>query len=119
MAELTDIQKRFVELDKQKDMVKRFYEELEHVTSLLVQEMGVDSYFQDPEDSVVYKVVVPDGKFVRFNKYDVIRTKREDEAKGSLSKVEAQRAGFSLVTTPIEIESDDFREQQAIQGDRR
>lgn len=110
MAELTETQKRYIELDKQKDMVKRYYEELEQVTALLAQEVGIDQYFQDPEDGVVYKIVVPDGKFVHFNKYDVIHTKREDEVKGSLSKVEAQRAGFdttppNTVIIPVTIDS--------------
>jgi hypothetical protein len=92
---MTKAQKRFVELERKKEDVKKFFDELAAATEALVAETGVGSYFQD-EQGVVYKVVVPEGKFVHFEKYSYVRTRRPHEKRGDLSMKEAEAAGFKL-----------------------
>lgn len=92
---MTDLQKKFVELERKKEEVKKYFDELSAATAALVKETGVGSYFQD-EQGIVYKVVVPDGKFVSFDKFGVIRTKRPHERAGDLSMKEAEAAGYRL-----------------------
>lgn len=90
---MTELQKKFIELDRKKDEVKRFFEEYNEVVSALAQEQGVGSFFQD-DKGVVYQVSIPDGKFVYFEKFAVDRTRREGEKAGSLSLKKAREAGF-------------------------
>jgi hypothetical protein len=92
---MTDAQKRFVTLEKQKSEVKKFFESLKEATEAVAKEVGINGYFQD-EDGTVYKVVEPDGKFVTFEKISYVRTRRMDEARGDLSLKEAEAAGFSV-----------------------
>lgn len=93
--ELSETHLAFIELDKQKDEVKKFYEQYKEVTEKLVAENGVGHYFQDA-DGTVYKTVVPEGKFVQFEKFSVNRTRRGDERAGSLSLKEAKENGFEI-----------------------
>lgn len=94
-AELTETHKKFIELDKKKEEIKKYYDEVKTVTEKLIAENGVDHYFQD-KDGTVYKTIVPDGTFVTFKKYDVKRTRRGEEKKGELSLTEAREAGFEV-----------------------
>lgn len=92
---LTEAQKRFVELEKKKDEVKKYYEDLETAINTLIAEQGVNSYFQD-EEGTVYKLVECEGKFVKFDKYGYNRTKRPGEERGTLSMKEAKEKGFNV-----------------------
>lgn len=92
---MTPAQARFVELDKKKAELKKFYEEFAAATEAVVAEIGLNQYFSD-EDGTVYKTVVPEGKFVTFDKYGIDRTKRPGEARGTLSVKEAEAAGFTV-----------------------
>lgn len=92
---MTEAQKRFVELERKKEDIKKYFDELNIAVEALVKETGVGSYFQD-EQGVVYKVIVPEGKFVHFEKYSYKRTRRPDEERGELSMKEAEAAGFKL-----------------------
>ena len=92
---MTENQRKFVELERKKDEVKKFYDDLAAATEVLVKETGVGSYFQD-EQGVVYKVVIPAGKFVHFDKFGVVRTRRPHEDRGDLSLKEAESAGFKI-----------------------
>lgn len=58
-------------------------------------EVGINGYFQD-EEGTVYKLVIPNGKFVYFDKLGYERTRRPGEKRGDLSMKEAQEAGFIL-----------------------
>jgi hypothetical protein len=93
---VVDAQRRLVELDKKKAEIKAYYEDLEQVLAVLGS-AGLDWYFQS-EDGTVYKIVKPVGKFVSFADVDYLRTRREGEAKGSLSIKEAEAAGYSIKT---------------------
>lgn len=92
---LSENQKRFIELEKKKDEVKKFYEDFEAATAALVAEQGLDSYFQD-EEGTVYKLVAAEGKYVKFDKYSYNRTKRPGEERGTLSMKEAKEKGFNV-----------------------
>jgi hypothetical protein len=92
---LTDKQRRFVALDKRKTEIKQFSEDYKAAVKDVVDEIGVGGYFQDSE-GVVYMTNEPDGKFVYFEKYDILRTRREGEKAGSLSLTAARDAGFTV-----------------------
>ena len=92
---LSNVQKRLVELDKRKEEIKKYYEDVSATMQELVKEVPVGSYFQDDEGTV-YKVVVPDGKYVHFESLSYVRTKRPTEKRGDLSMKEAEEAGFTI-----------------------
>lgn len=68
----------------------------EELTSVM-QEIGVGSYVQDANTTTVYKIVKPSGTFTYFRDVDYTRTALEGERAGSLSKKEAEEAGFSIL----------------------
>ena len=92
---MTKSQQKFVELEKQKESVKKYFEELKAATEAVAAEIGINGYFQDAEGTV-YKVIEPDGKFVTFDKISYVRTRRMDEKRGDLSLKEAEEAGFAV-----------------------
>jgi len=92
---LTDAQKRFVELEKKKQEYRLFFDELKEATQDVANEIGIGGMFQD-EDKTVYQIVIPDGKFVHYEKIGYIRTRRVDEKKGDLSLKKAQESGFTV-----------------------
>ncbi len=91
---MTDAQKRFVELEKRKTEWKTYLDELTEATQAVADEVGIGNYFQD-EEATVYKVVVPQGKWVVFPTIGYLRTKREGEERGTLSIKEAREQGFN------------------------
>jgi hypothetical protein len=92
---LTDVQKRFVELDKKKAEYKEFVELLAQATKDLVAEMGIGGHFQDGE-GIVYQTADCDGKFVYFDKFEIKRTRRPGERAGSLSMKGAKELGYEV-----------------------
>ena len=88
---------RFIELERKKADVKKYFEELSKATEEVIKEVGVGAYFQD-NDGVVYKTVIPDGRFVNYEKFGYNRTRRAflGEKRGDLSLKEAQEAGFTV-----------------------
>lgn len=92
---MTPAQMKFVSLEKKKEEVKKFFEELKEANEALVAEIGIGGMFQDDEGTV-YKVVVPEGKFITFDKISYVRTRRAHEARGDLSLKEAEAAGFNV-----------------------
>lgn len=94
---MTEAQKKFVELEKRKEEVKKFFDELNEAIQAVQAEVGINGMFQDGEGTV-YKVVIPEGKFVHFEKISYVRTRRIDEKRGDLSIKEAEAAGFNVPT---------------------
>ena len=94
---MSPAQKRFVELEKQKEQVKQYFENLKLAVEEVKAEVGVNGYFQDDEGTV-YKIVVPDGKYVNFEHISYVRTRRLNEKRGDLSLKEAEEAGFTVPT---------------------
>lgn len=75
-----------------KDSLEVAYQRLNNT----MVELGVDTYVQDPETKLVYKIVRPKGSFVYYKEVDYVRTAKEGERAGTLSKKEAQEKGFNL-----------------------
>jgi hypothetical protein len=92
---MTEAQKRFVELERKKEEVKRFFDQLNEACVAVSKEVGINGYFQD-DQGIVYKVVVPEGKFVYFEHISYVRTRRAHETRGDLSMKEATEAGYKL-----------------------
>lgn len=92
---MTEVQTRFVNLEKRKEEVKQYFKDLEDATHAVADEIGIGNYFQDAEGTV-YKIVEPLGKWVTFETYSYVRTRRGDERQGTLSMKEAQQAGFEV-----------------------
>ena len=92
---MTELQNKFVELEKQRTIHKQFFEDLTKATQAVADELGVNGMFQ-AEDGVVYKIVTPAGRWIQFETISYVRTKREGEQKGSLSIKEAKEAGFEV-----------------------
>lgn len=92
---MTRAQMEFVKLEKQKEEVKKYFENLKNALDEVVKESGVNNYFQDDEGTV-YKVIVPEGKWVQYEPYSYVRTRREHEKRGDLSLKEAEEAGFTI-----------------------
>ena len=94
---MTENQRKFVELEKQKEQVKLYFENLKNAVEAVKAEVGLNGYFQD-QDGTVYKIVEPDGKWVTYDKTSYVRTRRVDEKRGDLSIKEAEAAGFNVPT---------------------
>lgn len=92
---MTEKQACFVQLERKKEEIKKYYEDLTNATADLAAEIGIGGMFQD-DQGVVYKIVEPEGKFVHFEKVSYVRTKRPHEKRGDLSMKEAEAAGFTL-----------------------
>lgn len=92
---MTPTQKKFVQLDKKKAEYKEFVQEYTETIKQLVEEAGTGSHFQD-EEGTVYQVEECDGKFMYFDKFEVKRTKRVDEQRGTLSVKKAQELGYNV-----------------------
>lgn len=92
---MTELQAKFVELDRKKDEWKKFFEEYQETVQSLADEQGVGSFFQD-DQGIVYEVAIPDGRFVHYEKFTINRTRREGERQGSLSMKKAREAGFTV-----------------------
>lgn len=84
---------KFLELEKRRADWKAYVAELAAATEALIAEKGIGSYFQDA-DGCVYKLVVPDGRYVQFDRVGYVRTRRAGEKAGDLSLKEATAAGF-------------------------
>ena len=90
---MTDVQKRFVELEKKKVEIKKYFDNLIEATEAVAQEIGIEGSFQD-EEGTVYQIVIPEGRFVKFEKIGYVRTRRIDEKKGDLSLTKARELGY-------------------------
>jgi len=74
-----------------KDQLKQLRAELDAEAAKL----GVGAYVQG-NDGTVYKIIRPQGTYVEFREIGYERTAKAGESRGSLSKKEAQEAGFAL-----------------------
>lgn len=91
---LLDYEKEIEALEREKaEVIKPFYENYRNTLERLMELGGVNHYWQD-ENGTVYKTADCEGRFVRFERYEVQRTRYEDEKKGSLSMTDARSRGF-------------------------
>lgn len=94
----TSTKEVFVELASKKETLVKELKALNEELEKIMLSLGEGTMFQSKE-GLVYKIEVPTGTFVSYKKIDYVRTKREDESKGSLSAKEAEEAGFVLNKT--------------------
>lgn len=88
---LTEAQRLLVEIDLHKKAIEDYYELLDATLAKVAAEVGLGGYFQ-ADDGTVYKIVKPEGRFVKFRELDFLRTKRAGETRGTLSMKEAEEA---------------------------
>jgi len=93
---MTELQSKFVELEKRKEEVKQYFKDLEAAAHAVADEIGIGKYFQDEESGIVYKIVKPKGRYVEYEEYGYARTRRDGEDKGTLSIKEARENGFTV-----------------------
>lgn len=94
---MTEAQKKFVELEKQKEAIKAFHEEFSAAIASVKAEVGFNGFFQDHEGTV-YKIIDPTGRWLNYEKIDYTRTRRSTEEKSPrpLSIKEAEIAGYNV-----------------------
>lgn len=92
---MTELQARFIEIEKKKAEVKKYFDELQEVTEALAKEIGIGGHFQDAEGTV-YQIVVPKGTFIEYKQVGYQRTRRAaiSEVKGDLSLTAARELGY-------------------------
>lgn len=95
MFNLSETQRRFIELDKKKAEYKKFMEDYNQSIQDLVKEVGLGAHFQDGEGTV-YQTAQCDGKWIHFEKFEVNRTRRAGEKAGSLSLTKAKELGYDV-----------------------
>ena len=93
---MTDAQKKFLEISKRYEQIVEDLKNIKPDLQAAMTEIGVGTMFQDPETLLVYKIEVPKGKYQYFDPIDYVRTKKDTETKGDLSKKAAEEAGFVL-----------------------
>ena len=86
---------KFIELEKKKAEVKRYFDELSKALEEVVAQIGIGGHFQDAEGTV-YQIVVPEGRFVHYEKHGYVRTRREGETRGDLSLTKAKELGYEV-----------------------
>lgn len=85
-----------IKLIEEFEALKEQYKAKKEEVLAKLTEIGIGSYFQDPNNKTVFKVKKPTGTFISFDEIGYDRTKKEGEFKGSLSKKEAEEKGFTL-----------------------
>ncbi|RMG80255.1 MAG: hypothetical protein D6707_06705, partial [Bacteroidetes bacterium] len=86
--------KEFLTMVEKYEALKKELKEMKPKMQELLEQIGEGEYFTG--NNVVYKVIRPEGTFVSFDKISYVRTKKEDEKRGSLSMKEAKEAGFNI-----------------------
>lgn len=97
MAELTPVQRRFVDLERQREEAKKFFADLNEAAQAVAAEIGFDTIFQD-DKGVCYMITQGKGKWVTYDPVDYERTKREGEERSPhpLAKKRCKDAGFEV-----------------------
>jgi len=89
-------QVRFLEAAKKVEKIKEELDQAYEELNSSMADLTLGTYIQDEETKLVYKVVKPKGQFTHYKDIDYVRTAKEGERQGSLSKKEAEEKGFSL-----------------------
>lgn len=90
-------EEKFIQLAKEIEKLDEQRNAKREELDLVMRELGMDAYVQDPETMAVYKIIKPNGTFIPYREIDYKRTALEGERGGTvLSKKEAEEAGFKL-----------------------
>ena len=95
MFNLSETQRKFIELDKQKAHYKKFIEDYQQAVRDVIKEVGIGAHFQDGEGTV-YQTAEAEGRYVHFDKFEVNRTRRPGEKSGSLALKTAKELGYNV-----------------------
>jgi len=76
-------------------LIKPQLDKLRDIKHRLVAAAGIGHMFQGP-DGVVYQIAEKRGQWVDFTPFEITRTRRPGESKGSLSLTAARDAGFEV-----------------------
>lgn len=90
-----DLCRLFSELDKKRDEAKIIFEKYKEVVTEMHRRMGESYHWQDAEGTV-FQLAIADGRWVAFEPLIVNRTRRNGEAKGTLSEKAAKELGYEL-----------------------
>lgn len=94
---MTDQEKKFLDDAKYMEELQEKVAQTRDSLNASMQELGYGSYLQDPESGLVYKIVKPNGTFMYYKDIDYVRTAKATERAGTLSKKEAEEAGFVVL----------------------
>ena len=89
-------QSNFIAATERYEQVKKELDAAREELEKCALALGYGAYVQDPETSLVYKIVKPNGSFVYYRDIEYVRTAKDGERAGTLSKKEAEGAGFIL-----------------------
>lgn len=89
-------QNKFLSLATEFEVLKEQYKKKQEELNSVMADLGIGAIFQDAETGLVFKIVKPSGTYVSFKEIDYVRTAKEGEKAGSLSKKEAEEKGFDL-----------------------
>lgn len=90
-------QQKFIRLAQSIEAKQKEINTLRDELNGVMVEIGIGNYVQDGVTSTVYKMVKPTGTFTYFRDIDYTRTALEGERAGTLSKKEAEEAGFAVL----------------------
>ena len=93
---MTNEQQTFLTLAKEYELKQKELLDLKEHLVQAMQAVGMGTMLQDPTTGAVYKIIKPKGKFVYNDDIDYGRTALGEERAGTLSKKEAEAAGFVL-----------------------
>ena len=88
--------KTFIDLTKEVEELEKKLIEARNRLDLGMKELGVGFMCQDSSDLTVFRIGKPKGRFVYYTDLEVQRTARIGEDRGSMSKKDAEAAGFVL-----------------------
>lgn len=93
---MSETQSAFILAVREHERLKKLIEENRTQLQSAMNALGFGSFAQDVADGVVYQIVKPNGTFMYYRDIDYIRTAKEGERAGTLSKSKAEEAGFIL-----------------------
>ena len=77
-------------LIQQIEMLKEQLKPLQKELDETIKEIPINEMFQDDETKIIYRIVPQTGTFVEFKPLIYQRTKKEGEAKGTISQKDAE-----------------------------
>lgn len=87
---------QFLYLAKKQEELKEELGTVSEELQTFLKAFPLGTYVQDDVTLLVYKFVKPTGTFMYYKDVDYVRTAKEGERSGSLSKKEAEENGFLL-----------------------
>lgn len=94
---MTTLQQKLFALTKESESLRAQLKANRAQLEEVLKELGTDTYHKNDETGTVYKIVEPSGTFIEFRKIDYVRTALVGEARGTLSKKEAEENFHNLV----------------------